>query len=263
MDATDRWREILKLREDELPLDEAAMLIGAHANPYLDVAAQLRRLDDVAARLGDGDTDRVCRMLFGTLGLRGDTQTYDDPRNSYLDQVLNRRLGIPISLSVLLIEVGRRCGAMLEGVGLPGHFLVRDRSSPTLLIDPFSGGRRIDRAGCEELLRAVAGPEATLGPEMLERTGPRATLARMLTNLDRSFGRREDRRSLAWVTRLRIAIPGCPVRDRLELARRAASLGWHDQAADLLQEVAGRPGLGAETAERLRRRSLTLRASLN
>ena len=263
MDATDRWREILRGPESVLPLDEAALLIGAHANHYLDVAAQLERIDDVAARLGDGDVDRVCRMLFGVLGLRGDTRTYGDPRNSYLDQVLTRRLGIPISLSVLLMEVARRCGTTLEGVGLPGHFLVRDPSSPDLLIDAFSGGQRLNGARCEELLRSVAGPEATLEPEMLERVGPRATLARMLANLDRTFARRGDRRSLAWVTRLRIDIPGRPVRERLELARRAAGLGWPDRAADILGEVAGRPEIGTEVADRLRTRSNALRASLN
>ena len=263
MDVTNRWCGIVRLPEEELPLDEAALLIGAHANPDLDVSAQLRRLDGLADLVGEPGTDGVCRLLFDTMGFRGDREAYDDPRNSYLDQVLDRRVGIPISLSVLLIEIGRRCGTVLEGVGLPGHFLVRDPGSPGLFIDPFSRGRRLDRAGCEEVLRAAAGPDATLGPGMLARTGPRATLARMLTNLDRSFERRGDRRSLAWVTRLRIAIPGCPVGYRLELARRAAGLGWHDQAAYLFDEVAGQPDLGAESADRLRRRSLRLRASLN
>ena len=80
----------------------------------------------MAAQIGPADTGEVCRFVFETLGVRGDLQTYDDPRNSYLDQVLDRRLGIPISISVLLMEIGRRCGVPLEGVGMPGHFLLRD-----------------------------------------------------------------------------------------------------------------------------------------
>ena len=101
---------------DHLALDEAALLIAAHANPGLDVAAQLQRLDDVAALVGHRRHRRlVCRVLFEDLGLTGDREGYDDPLNSYLDQVLDRRRGIPISLSVLLIEVGRRCGLSLRG----------------------------------------------------------------------------------------------------------------------------------------------------
>jgi regulator of sirC expression with transglutaminase-like and TPR domain len=249
--------------EADIPLDEAALLIAATANPLVDVSGELGRIDDLAARVGPGDADGVCHMLFGTLGFDGDRQTYDDPRNSYLDQVMNRRRWILISLAVLLVEVGRRCGAALEGIGMPGHFLVRDADSPALLIDPFNGGRRIDWDACAELLRSVTGAKSTLVPAMLEPIGPRATLARMLTNLDRSFSRRADRPSLDWVTRLRIAIPGRPPGDRLDLARRAASLGWHDRAADLLDEVASRPGLSDEAVERLRRRSRRLRASLN
>ena len=109
----------MELPESVVPLDEAALLISAHANPALDVAAQLRRLDRLATRVERADSSGLCRLLFEQLGLRGDRERYDDPVNSYLDQVLERRRGIPISLSVLLIEVGRRCGVCLEAVGMP------------------------------------------------------------------------------------------------------------------------------------------------
>ena len=187
---------------DHLALDEAALVIAAHANPGLDVAAQLQRLDDVAALVATADTSALCRVLFEQLGLKGDHDNYDDPVNSYLDRVLDRRRGIPISLSVLLIEVGRRCGLSLEGVGMPGHFLVRDPTSPRVLIDAFGGGQLLDFAGCERILRAVTGSPVQLTAAMLATTGPRAILARMLANLDRSFERRADHRSLLWVSRV-------------------------------------------------------------
>jgi len=258
-----RWQQVVCLADDEVPLDEAALLIAASANPALDVTAHLEYLDDLAARVPDADTDALCALLFGTLGLGGNRHDYDDPRNSFLDQVLRRRLGLPISLSVLLIEVGRRCGLPLEGVGMPGHFLVRDRGAPELLIDPFSAGRRIDRAGCEAMLQASLGPDAKLSPAMLEPTGPRAVLARMLTNLDRSYLRRGDRAALGWVTRLRMAIPDRPVDETVELADRASRLGWTDDAADLLERAAARPGLSPAVSQRLQRHSAGLRASLN
>jgi len=263
VDATGRWREIVRRPEADLPLDEAVVVLAAHANEGLDVEAQLRRLDDLAARVDGTGTDGVCDLLFGTLALRGDRQTYDDPRNSYIDQVLDRRLGIPISLSVLLIEIGRRCGLEIEGVGMPGHFLARERRAPDVLIDSFDGGRRLDAAGCEEIFRVIAGSEADFSPEMLRGTGSRAILARMLTNLDRSYDRRIDRRALAWVTRLRMDLPGLTMQDRLDVARRAAGLGWHDRAADIFEELADEPSLAGETASRLRRRSIRLRSSLN
>ena len=182
MDLAARWKELMEGPADHLALDEAALVIAAHANPGLDVAAQLQRLDDVAALVATADTSALCRVLFEQLGLKGDHDNYDDPVNSYLDRVLDRRRGIPISLSVLLIEVGRRCGLSLEGVGMPGHFLVRDPTSPRVLIDAFGGGQLLDFAGCERILRAVTGSPVQLTAAMLATTGPRAILARMLAN---------------------------------------------------------------------------------
>lgn len=248
--------------EEELPLDEAALLIAAHANPDLDVPAQLQRLDRVAARVGQADTTALCRVLFEDLGLTGDREGYDNPLNSYLDQVLDRRRGIPISLSLLLIEVGRRCGLKLEGVGMPGHFLVRDPAAPELLIDAFNAGQRLDPPACERLLRTVAGSQASLTPGMLAPTGPRAILARMLANLDGSFERRADYRSLLWVSRMRLSIPELPSGDRVHLSARLGTLGRFGEAADVLEELAEAQA-SPEVAARLRSEARSLRARLN
>lgn len=262
MDATTRWAALMQRPEGDLRLDEAALTISAHATPGLDVDAQLHRLDEIAARVGGGGTDGLCTVLFGDIGLQGDRADYDDPRNSYLDQVLDRGKGIPITLSVLLIEIGRRCGLSLEGVGMPGHFLVRDVAAPMLLIDAFDGGARLDHPACERLLRQVTGPRTELTPSMLAATGPWAILARMLANLDRSFERRADRGGLQWVSALRLGLPGLPVGDRMQLASRLGALGRFDAAADLFDAVADGQD-AADVVTRLRSEATSMRARLN
>jgi regulator of sirC expression with transglutaminase-like and TPR domain len=257
-----RWVEVMREPEERIPLDEAAFLISARANPALDIPGQLRRLDDLAHDVDEPHTSAICRLLFDDLGLRGDRDQYDDPINSYLDQVLDRRKGIPISLSVMLIEVARRCGVRLEAVGMPGHFLVRDPAAPELLIDAFDRGRRLSPSDCERLLQTVTGGAARLTPEMLGTTGPRTTLARMLANLDRSFEHRADRKSLKWVSELRAHIPGAPIGDRTQLAGRLAGLGSYDAAADVLEQVASAIQ-GTEAAKRLLAEAAGLRSRLN
>lgn len=248
--------------EEELALDEAGLLISACANPGLDVAAQMGRLDDLAARVEPADADGLCQLLFDVVGLRGDRENYDDPANSYLDQVLDRRLGIPISLSVLLMEIGRRCRIPLEAVGMPGHFLVRDSSDPEHLIDAFDGGRRLSRDDCQRILQSISGGSAALTPDMLATTGRRAVLARMLANLDVSFERRNDRRSLRWLSDLRQVLPGAPPGDRVQLAGRLTGLGRFDSAATILEGTA--EGLGpVPAAGRMLQEAKSLRARLN
>ena len=263
MDVWARWRQVVARPEAKVPLDEAALLISKCANPALDVAAQLARLDQIAGRVAAPDVAGLARVVFGELGLRGDRQTYDDPENSYLDRVLDRRRGIPISLSVLAIEIGRRVGVRLEPVGMPGHFLIRDPGDPEHLIDAFDGGRRLDRSESEELLRSVTGDESRLTSEMLAPTGTHAILLRMLANLDRSFERRDDLDSLVWVSRLRASIPGAGLADRLQLATRLGGLGRFDQAASVLEASAGREDVPQPARDRLLQEALSLRARLN
>lgn len=262
MEVLDRWSELVQRPEREVRLDEAALLISACANPSLDVAAQLDRLDSIASQVREPDVADLCRVLFGHLGLRGDEESYDDPANSYLDQVLDRRRGIPISLAVVMIEVGRRCGVQLEGVGMPGHFLVRDPSTPGDLMDAFNGGRRLSPTDCELLLQSVTGSTGGLTPEMLATTGAHSILARMLANLDGSFMRRNDRVSLNWLCELRARLPVASVGDRAQLASRLAILGRFDHAASVLEEASAN-----SQAERVRNRMLaeatSLRARLN
>jgi regulator of sirC expression with transglutaminase-like and TPR domain len=110
---------LLARPEPEIPLDQAALLIAAHAHPELDVDARLAQLDTLAAGSVGLSSTELATRLFVTEGFAGNESDYGDPRNSYLDDVLDRHLGIPITLSVVMLEVGRRCGLRLHGVGMP------------------------------------------------------------------------------------------------------------------------------------------------
>jgi regulator of sirC expression with transglutaminase-like and TPR domain len=249
--------------ESQIPLDEAALIIAGTADPTVHIPGEIDRLDGLAEQIDRPDAEGVSHFVFDVLGLQGDRQTYDDPENSYLHRVLDRRLGIPISLSVLLIELARRRGVTLQGIGMPGHFLVRDPSEPDLLIDAFSGGSRLDYAACSKLVHAVIGDEFEFHPGMLAPVGPVAILSRMLANLNASFGRRKDKIGLLWILRLQAAVPGVPLATRIELANGLARIGQIDEASALLEELASEPATSAEAAQLLRTRSRGLLAPFN
>ena len=191
----------------DLPLDQAALTLSAVLRPGLEVAHWLGDLDVLAASCPAGDRDGVIAKLFGAKRFAGDRSTYSDWRNSCLDHVLATGRGIPITLSVLLIEVARRCGIELVGIGMPAHFLVGDPADPEWFVDPFHGGRTLDRAGCETLLRDITRDQVAWRPSHLDPTPSRAIIARMLNNLRAGFGGRGDRVRLALVMQMRMAMP--------------------------------------------------------
>jgi regulator of sirC expression with transglutaminase-like and TPR domain len=200
-DAPDRFAELLARDEAEIDLARACLLIAADAYPGLDVDGYLGEIERFAARLrgrlpaGSGAQERVMalnRFLFDDLGFSGNADHYYDPRNSYLNEVLDRRTGIPITLSILYLEIGRRIGLDLQGVSFPGHFLVRLRLRGAILVlDPFSGGEALAEADLRERLQRVI-PEGAAGgvpvdalplDPFLEPAGKRQILARLLRNL--------------------------------------------------------------------------------
>jgi len=189
---------------------------------------------------------------------RGDTDDYSNPRNSLLDVVLDLRLGIPISLSIVVLEVGRRLDIPLQGVGMPGHFLVRDAKDDDVFVDPFHRVQ-LDRAGCETLFAKLHGAKARFEPRFLEPVGQRAIMARMLTNLQRSFVGRGDRAGALWSQCLRVLVPGTTVTDRRQLAAMLAANGRFDSAAQELDAIA-EEGLGGV---RDRIAATAMRAKLN
>ena len=179
-------------------LARAALAIARIAYPDLDPAPYLRQLDDLAAAVRprlypqaspEAAVTELAGYLFGECGFRGNQEEYYDPRNSYLNDVLERRTGIPITLSLVLIETGVRLGLGIEGVGFPGHFLVRVAGSRgPLLLDPFYGGRPIGERELLARYRTFVGSDApALPPDALATTGTPAILTRMLRNLLRAY----------------------------------------------------------------------------
>ena len=179
-------------------LARAALAIARIAYPDLDPAPYLRQLDDLAAAVRprlypqaspEAAVAELAGYLFDECGFRGNQEEYYDPRNSYLNDVLERRTGIPITLSVVLIETGARLGLGIEGVGFPGHFLVRVAGSRgPLLLDPFYGGRPIGERELLARYRTFVGSDApALPPDALATTGTPAILTRMLRNLLRAY----------------------------------------------------------------------------
>lgn len=180
--------------DEDIELDVAALLIAEWEYEGLDVSRYTALLDDFGERMQRAWRERqepdfaeiraLNRTLFQELGFRGNDDDYYDPRNSFLHQVIERRVGIPITLSVLYIEVGRRAGVHIDGVSFPGHFLVRyDRDESSVIIDPFRMGVTLDATELETMLKRARGPEAELTVESLAPASKREILLRMLTNL--------------------------------------------------------------------------------
>ncbi len=187
---------------DEIDLARMALLIAAAEYPDLDVKEELRALDSLAAgasrRLGQ-ERDPLARAnalseyLFDEVGFRGNREDYYDPRNSFLNEVLSRRLGIPITLSLVYIEVGKRLGVPLVGVGMPGHFLVRITSGhEDLLIDPFHRGILLSEEECAQRLQEVAGAAIPWDRSYLAPVSNRELIERVLLNLRGIYVRRDD-----------------------------------------------------------------------
>ncbi|MBZ5639815.1 MAG: tetratricopeptide repeat protein [Acidobacteriia bacterium] len=212
---------------EDFDLLEACLLVAAEEFPGLDVAAEADRVDAMGRQARPGVAplanffarlDAMRTFLFDELGFRGNADQFDDPRNSFLNEVLNRRAGIPITLSILYVEVARRAGIEASGVALPGHFVVRvgDATRATF-VDPFHGGHVITEDDCRELSAKTTGRASLFRQEMLLGASAPAILARLLHNLKRVYLAREDySRAHAAVDRLLIVSPDdhSEIRDR-------------------------------------------------
>jgi regulator of sirC expression with transglutaminase-like and TPR domain len=199
---------------------ELSLELARDEHPDLDVEAYLSELDGMArearAFLGGGLDKRVaglCRFLFHEMGFRGNVQHYYDPRNSYLNQVMDRRTGIPITLSAVAIAIGQRAGLQVLGVGLPGHFVAKAvEGSEEVFFDPFHGGRRLTLENCEQLVEQVTGTPFRATPSQLEATTLGATVQRMLSNLKGIYLRESDfSRAVRVIQRLRRLNPHDPL----------------------------------------------------
>ncbi|MCI0341862.1 MAG: transglutaminase-like domain-containing protein [Planctomycetales bacterium] len=177
--------------DSDIRVAEAALLFARDRYPGLEPAPYLRRLDALAERVGrlgaSSPEDRAAalrQVLVEEEGFEGNRRRYYDPANSYLNAVLDRKLGIPISLSAVWLDVAHQIGWPFAGVGLPGHFVIGvSDGSADLWVDPFGGGRALGRAACEKLVARAIGRSRKLPDEAFETVPNRLVLTRMLNNL--------------------------------------------------------------------------------
>ncbi len=228
-----RFAAVVEKPDDAIDLAEAALLVAAEEYPQLTVPTYLRRLDLLAERVKDRLSDESApllvleemgEVLFRQETFRGNVEAYYDPRNSFLNDVLDRGLGIPLTLSIVYLEVGWRLGLPLAGVNFPGHFLVRfEGEALRVTVDPFQGGRLRFEDEMQELLDRLYGGMVRMRPEFLRAASRKDMLVRLLSNLKGIyFNTRDDARALSCVERILLARPAeaDEVRDRgLLLAR--------------------------------------------
>lgn len=219
------FTEIVSRKDEEINLAEAALTIAAEEYPRLDIPLYLDKLDRIGDMARERASDRVDSLdqisalnavLFEELGFRGNSGNYYDPRNSFLNEVIDRRTGIPITLTVVYIEVARRIGLFIEGVGMPSHFIARHEGRTGLVfIDVFNGGRLMGEMGCAEMLAEMSNGKFALRPEHLAAVTKKQILARMLANLLGIYSSSDNHRALGVIERLMILNPDSPqhVRD--------------------------------------------------
>jgi regulator of sirC expression with transglutaminase-like and TPR domain len=221
-------------------LDHGALLIAAAIDPEVHIGRELERLDDLASGLTSDDPAGIALALFGgaahdpSIHFSGNRADYYDLGNSMLNRVIERRTGIPITLSVLLIEVSRRRGVALHGVGMPGHFLVGYADG---YIDPFGQGQALSIDGCRRLFQDLAGPGVDLPTGALDATPPALILKRVLANVAVIAANSSNRRLLHAVRSLLAAFPNVHYRDHVQHAYAAAELGQFGEAAGALERA--------------------------
>jgi regulator of sirC expression with transglutaminase-like and TPR domain len=199
------FEQLAALPDECLDVARGAALIARDTYASLDVEGLLQRFDEMAAPLVpralhalplEQQAEAISRYVYGELGFRGNEQDYYDPRNTLLPDVLDRKLGIPITLSLVYCELARRCGISARGISFPGHFLTRvdprEGGASPVIVDPFFAGRRLDRSELSKLLERTAPTQKASVDEHLVPASPRAILVRMLINLKWIYATRGD-----------------------------------------------------------------------
>jgi regulator of sirC expression with transglutaminase-like and TPR domain len=255
--------------DDRIDLVRAALIIARTEYPNLDVDAYCARIEDLARRvkrqvseLGDPSKSIAAlnRVLFEEEGFRGNAEDYYDPRNSFLNDVLDRKLGIPITLAVVYMEVARRVGFPLVGVGMPGHFLLKhyDVEGPEIVIDPFNRGSILTASDCQRFLDQIYGGQLQLQPEFLMAVSRRQVLVRMLNNLKSIYlSSRNFRKALPIVDLILAIYPRSP-EDVKQRAMLRWSLGQNRGALTDLDDYL-KMSPDASDADEIRQTAATLR----
>ncbi len=261
-----------QLEDERIHLARAALIIARTEYPDLEIEHYVRRLDEMARRVGARLPDlpdaaetiaALNHVLFVEEGLRGNRDGYYDPQNSFLNDVLDRRLGIPITLSLIYMEVGRRVGFPLFGVGMPGHFLLKhyDVDGRETLIDPFAEGRIVSLSDCQHRLDEIYSGQMLLQPEFLLAVSRRQILTRVLNNLKNIYlSTRNFRKALAIVDLILAIYPRSPA-DVKQRATLRYSLGQLRGAAEDLEEYL-KMSPEASDADEVRHSALAMRRTL-
>jgi regulator of sirC expression with transglutaminase-like and TPR domain len=273
-EARQQFTEMI-LRDDEfIELDRAALLIAAEEYPQLEIETYLDMLDSYARRaqeLGGRDAEplerimRLTDLLFNDLGFRGNLENYYDARNSLLNDVIDRRRGIPITLSVILIEIGRRIGLNLQGVGMPGHFISKYADDEIeILIDPYNRGQVISEERCREIFEEMYGSEQNFRRSFLSAVTKKQILTRILHNLKSIYANsKSHQKTLSVIERLLLIEPAAvaEIRDRgltyLSLDRFAEARDDLEKYLQLAPNVADTKEIRVKLGE-LRRRQARL-----
>jgi regulator of sirC expression with transglutaminase-like and TPR domain len=209
----ERFRQLVTGPDESINLAEGALLVAAAEYPQLDVAAGLAQIEALAAilqqrlRADISPADRLIMLnhyLFDELGFRGNSADYYDPRNSFLSDVLDRRLGIPLTLAIVYIEIGRRIGLPLHGVSFPSHFLVKCAlRDGAVVIDPYARGASLGFDDLKQRLREMDSslePSRSVVAALLASADNKEILLRLLRNLKSIYTRRENWLKALWVT---------------------------------------------------------------
>lgn len=256
--------------EEDVDLARASLAFSLIEYPELDLDEEMQRLaemaDEVRERLPESadvlsTIKTVCHYLFEEQGFKGNSNHYYDPQNSFLNRVLDRRMGIPISLSVLTMEMFRRIKLPLVGVAMPGHFLVKyEDAQQEYFIDAFNNGALLDRENCRQRFEQNLGETTPFKDDYLEPTTKRRMLVRMLYNLKSIYATRQQTdRTLEVVDRILLLMPDSlqDIRDRGLLRAHEGDL--HNAVADLEDYMERFPeapdaNFVKQQAERLRRK---------
>ncbi len=218
-DMRKRLETLAGLPDSQIDVAEAALIIAQEEYPALNIGSYLARLDDLAAAAKaripsdlpvEEKIDKLNHFLFSERGFAGNQKDYYDPRNSFLNDVLDRRTGIPITLSVVYCELAGRLDMDVRGVSFPGHFLVRHVREPEVIIDPFFG-TTISQEECARRLEAIYGRSVPLDDRLMEPATPRQILVRILNNLKQIYKERDDfLRALRFAEQILILTPDAP-----------------------------------------------------
>ena len=240
----DEWEQFVRmagLPDDEIDLAQAAFLIAAMEYPGLDLDHQFGLLDTmssgVSGRLDASRDPLFCvntlsEYLFDEMGFQGNLDDYYDPRNSFLNEVLSRRLGIPITLSLVCIEVGKRLDIPLLGVSMPGHFLLRHKEEEDLFIDPFNKGILLSEQECAQRLQEVTQANVPWDSRYLAPVSSRDFVARILRNLKNIYMQREDHgRAIMTIDRLIVLQPEA-TQERRDRGIVRYNSGLHEEALE-------------------------------